>query len=447
MIYVLNKDGKPLMPTNRHGKVRKLLKQGLAKVKQVKPFFQIQLLYDSENYVQESTLKIDSGYTYIGVSVVNETKEFVSAEVELLSGIKNRLEERRQYRNIRRSRLRYRKPRFNNRKRSEGWLAPSIQHKYDSHIRIINKMKNLVPIKDTIVEVAAFDTHKIKNPNVEGVGYQQGDKQGFWNIREYVLHRDNHKCQHPTCKNKSESPILEVHHFKYWTGSKTDNADELITLCNKCHSSKNHQPKGILHGWMPKVSKVLKEAAYMSIVRWKLVNELNCKYSYGYITKSNRIAAHLEKSHANDAFCIESVGNQTKVETIYLQQVRKNNRSLELFYDAKYIDIRTGEKATGKDLFSGRSSRNKNHNSENLHKYRGNKLSKGRRSIRTERYSIQPQDIVLYDNQKYSVRGIQNKGAYVRLHNLKKVPKVSDVKVLYYRKSFVITTKEKKKVS
>lgn len=169
-----------------------------------------------------------------------------------------------------------------------------------------------------------------------------------------------------------------------------------------------------------------------------------CEYSYGYITKSNRISVGLEKSHRNDAFSIGTVGNQERAKTIYLEQVRRNNRSLELFYDAKYLDIRTNTKVTGKDLFNGRSTRNKNYNSENLHKYRGQKLSKGRRSIRTARYSIQPQDIVLYDNKKYYVRGIQNKGAYVRLHDLKKVPKVSDVKVLYYKKSFVRIEKKEK---
>ena len=32
MVYVLTKESKPLMPTNRHGHVRRLLKAGKAKV-------------------------------------------------------------------------------------------------------------------------------------------------------------------------------------------------------------------------------------------------------------------------------------------------------------------------------------------------------------------------------------------------------------------------------
>ncbi|HOQ40330.1 MAG TPA: RRXRR domain-containing protein, partial [Fervidobacterium sp.] len=61
MVYVLSVEGKPLMPTKRHGKVRRLLKQQLAKLVKTKPFT-IQLLYETTNYTQNITLGIDSGY-------------------------------------------------------------------------------------------------------------------------------------------------------------------------------------------------------------------------------------------------------------------------------------------------------------------------------------------------------------------------------------------------
>ena len=48
MVYVLNKDGGPLMPTERHGKVRRMLKEGKAKVVRREPFT-IQLLYETTN--------------------------------------------------------------------------------------------------------------------------------------------------------------------------------------------------------------------------------------------------------------------------------------------------------------------------------------------------------------------------------------------------------------
>lgn len=140
MVYVISKSGKSLMPTNRHGKVRILLKEKKARVVQNKPFT-IQLLYDSKEYTQLVNLGLDSGYNHIGYSVITEDRELMAGEVELLQGQSERLKERAMYRKQRRNRLRYRKPRFDNRKRADGWLPPSIKHKYDSHIRFIEKLK------------------------------------------------------------------------------------------------------------------------------------------------------------------------------------------------------------------------------------------------------------------------------------------------------------------
>lgn len=89
-----------------------------------------------------------------------------------------------------------------------------------------------------------------------------------------------------------------------------------------------------------------------------------------------------------------------RAHTVYLKKRRRNNRVLEKSYDAKYIDSRTGEKASGQQLFSGRSKRNKNLSVENLHRYRQRKTSKGRRAIRTKHYLIQPGTIVLYQHKR-----------------------------------------------
>lgn len=431
MVYVISKSGKPLMPTKRYAKVRILLKEKKAKVVQRKPFT-IQLLYETKEYTQPISLGIDSGYAYIGFSAITEKEELISGEVELLSGISERLKQRAMYRRQRRSRLRHRKPRFDNRKRPKGWLAPSIQHKYDSHIRFVNKLKKILPITDIVIEVANFDTHKLKNPNISGKKYQQGEQKGFWNIREYVLYRDNYTCQ--LC-GKQNVP-LEVHHIGYWIPDRTDRPDNLITLCIKCHTPKNHQEGGKLWGLKP-INKGFKEATFMSTIRWRLVNEFDCKHTYGYITKSRRIELGLDKSHANDAFVIAGGGNQERADMINFKQIRRNNRSLEKFYDAKYLDTRTGKKVSGKELSSGRKVRNKNFNDENLRQYRGHKISKGRRSIRTKRYFYQPNDLVKYDGKIYTVRGAQNKGEYIALREIKKVPRVDLVKPYEFRKGFV----------
>lgn len=432
MVYVLNRDGKPLMPTKRYAKIRILRKRGLLKVISAKPFT-VQLLYDTKNIIQDVTLGMDSGYLNIGFSAITEKQELISGEVKLLQGQKERLKERSDYRGLRRQRLRYRAPRFNNRisSKKEGWLAPSIQHKLDSHVRIIEKLRKILPISKIVIEVANFDIQKIKNPDIEGKEYQEGEQSGFWNLREYVLHRDGHKCQNPACKNKSKTPVLRTHHIIFKDEGGTDAPSNLITLCNKCHTPANHKKGKFLHNWMLEGKKVkgFKDSTFMSMVRWRLVNYLNAldietTHAYGFETKSKRIELGLEKSHFNDAFCIAGGNNQSRTEPFSVEQIRRNNRSLEKFYDAKFVDLRNGEKVSASLLSCGRTTRNKNKNGENLKVYRGEKLSKGRRTIRKQRYFYQPGDLVEYENKIYTVRGAQNEGKYIALREIKKVPKV-----------------------
>jgi N6-L-threonylcarbamoyladenine synthase len=171
MVYVLHQNGQPLMPTENHAKVRVLLKQGKAKVVNRCPFT-IQLLYSSTHYTQKVTLGVDSGSKHIGLSATTENKVLFEADVELRNDIVNLLSTRRELRCSRRNRkTRYRKPRFNNRRRKEGWLAPSVRHKVDSHITMIAKVHKILPISEIIVEVASFDIQKIKNPSISGTDY------------------------------------------------------------------------------------------------------------------------------------------------------------------------------------------------------------------------------------------------------------------------------------
>ncbi|MEA1974521.1 MAG: RRXRR domain-containing protein, partial [Bacillota bacterium] len=96
--------------------------------------------------------------------------------------------------------------------KKKDWLAPSIEHKIQTHLTIIDKVYQILPITKLIVETAQFDIQKIKNSEIQGIEYQQGNQLGFWNVREYVLFRDNHQCQH--CKGKSKDKILNVHHIE-----------------------------------------------------------------------------------------------------------------------------------------------------------------------------------------------------------------------------------------
>lgn len=329
MVYVISQNGQPLMPTENHAKVRILLKNKKAKVIKRCPFT-IQLVYDSTNYTQDITLGVDSGSKHIGLSATTPSKVLFESDVELRNDIVNLLSTRRQNRRTRRNRkTRYRKPRFNNRRRKEGWLTPSVQNKVDSHLTVIRKVHEILPITKVIVEVASFDIQKIKNPMISGTEYQQGEQLDFWNVREYVIFRDGHICQ--CCKGKSKDKILNVHHIESRkTGGNAPN--NLITLCETCHTGYH---KGIVA--LPKHIKrgmSFKDAAFMGIMRKYLYNALKGKYSnvfntYGYITKNTRITNNLPKEHYIDARCI--TGNPlAKSEGLifYYKKIRRHNRQI-----------------------------------------------------------------------------------------------------------------------
>lgn len=329
MVYVLNKNGQPLMPTENHAKVRVLLRQSKAKVVNNCPFT-IQLLYSSTSYTQPVTLGIDAGSKHIGLSATTEDKELYASDVELRNDIVKLLSNRRERRHSRRNRkTRYRKARFSNRKRNDGWLAPSIREKISTHLKVVDDVCKLVPVTKIIVETASFDIQKIKNPDIEGMDYQQGEQLGFWNVREYVLCRDNHVCQ--CCKGKSKDPVLNVHHIESRkTGGNAPN--NLITLCETCH-------KGYHKGTVKLPDEIkrgmkFKDAAFMGIMRWAFYGELKKRYpdvslTYGYITKDTRIKNGLPKEHYVDARCISGHPLARPLETVFcIKKVRCHNRQI-----------------------------------------------------------------------------------------------------------------------
>ncbi len=174
--------------TNRHGKVKHLLREGKAKVVNRTPFT-IQLVYESTEYVQPITLGVGAGSKVVGLSATTKREEVFASEVTLRNDIVDLLSTRRSIRRTRRNHLRYRKPRFLNRtsSKNKGWLAPSIEHKINSHLKVIADIHKILPIDKVIIETASFDIQKIKNPDISGTEYQQGEQLGFWNVREYVL--------------------------------------------------------------------------------------------------------------------------------------------------------------------------------------------------------------------------------------------------------------------
>ena len=339
MVYVLNKYGKPLMPTNRYGRVRRLLRKDHAVVVDYRPFT-IQLTYDTPNGVQEVSLGVDAGTKHVGFSATTKKKVLFEAELLLRSDIVEKLSTRREFRRARRNKkTRYRKSRFLNRTRSKkpGWLAPSVRQKVDSHIYWISKIYKFLPIGKITVETAQFDTQLLKAqehglPLPQGTDYQKGEQLGCWNVREYVLFRDEHECQ--CCKGKSKDKKLHVHHIE---SRKTggDAPNNLITLCSECHARYHRGeiklPKNARRGTS------LRDAAQMGIMRKSVFVQLEvlfgdiipCYETYGYITKHTRTNACLPKAHVIDARCIS--GNPCACSDgnyLIIRKLRANNRQL-----------------------------------------------------------------------------------------------------------------------
>jgi hypothetical protein len=450
LVYIQNINAIPLDPTKRFGKVRRMLRLGLAEVVRRAPFT-IRLLYEAGDVVHFADVGMDTGYATAAVSAVADGREMFAAEIALLDGEPERLAEKAAYRNHRRGALRHRKPGCMQETKPGNWLAPSLANKAEAHVRAVALVCSILPVRRVAVEVAAFDIHKLKNPEVEGIGYQHGEMYGFDNLREYVLHRDGHKCQNPGCKNKAKQPILQVHHLGFWKGDMTDRAGNLITLCAGCHRPENHKPGTVLWGWEPKLP-TFRAAAWMNAVRWRIVEGLRAvlpgvevEATYGYITKGRRRELEMDKSHLNDAFVVAGGTDQERCRPHDCVQRRRNNRSLERFYDARYMDTRDGKVKSGQELCSGRRTRSTAPEAmaEDLRRYRGHKAKAGYRAIRKERHPLQPGDLVRFDGKVATVKGSHCKGSRVVLAESGKSVATNKFELVKYGKGMSFSLRPK----
>lgn len=332
-VYVLSKEGKPLMPTRRFGKVRWWLKNGEAHVVHRTPFT-IQMDRETTLRTQPVMLGMDSASEHLGISASTEAHELLRVEVELRQDVKNNMSTRRELRRGRRYRkTRYRKPRFNNRGRKD-FIAPTIEQKVRTHENIIKFVCSILPVEKVVIEVAPFDTQKLDNPDIEGAEYQNGPLKEFSNVREYVLYRDGHTCQH--CKGKSGDKILQVHHIesRKVAGNSPRN---LVTLCKTCHEA--YHAKRIKLKLSSDVN--LRHAAHISVIPVLVCQRLwqhgvHLRKTYGYVTKQRRFTASMPKSHTNDAFCI--AGNLNAIRLgycYYMRCVRRHTRSLHVMKPSK----------------------------------------------------------------------------------------------------------------
>lgn len=416
------------MPTFNIRKVRRLLRTGRARIAGHKPFV-VQLLYETTDGIQDIEITEDTGYLYVGLSVKSEKHEYASEERKLLDDEKVRHDNRRKYRRARRNRLRYRKPRFSNRKASKKTdrIAPSLLNKADRQIDMVIRYARICPVTSIVIEAGQFDTQALKamekgEPLPQGVDYQCGPSFEYDNLREAVFARDGYKC---LCCGKSsieDGKILRMHHLGYRKNDRSNRMDNLATVCTDCHTPANHKKGGVLYGLKPKL-KPSSGAAFMNTVKWYIYRRLQEKYpdmvhlTYGSVTKRERNRRNIAKTHANDAYCIGGFHPKHRTCTGYYKKVRRHNRILSKFYDSRWVDRRDGKIRSGAQLANGRTCRNHKRDTENLRVYRKKRIRKGRYVLRAIRYSLQPGDTVSYKGADYTVVGMKNNGAAVTIQN------------------------------
>jgi 5-methylcytosine-specific restriction endonuclease McrA len=317
-VFVLSKDGKPIMPTNPC-KARMLLKDGKAKIVHRLPFT-IKLLYESMAYTQCVVAGMDTGSKTVGCAAIANGNVLYQSEVTLRNDISGKMEQRNMYRRVRRSRkIRYRECRFGNRYHSKrvGRLAPSLKSKVESHLREKRFVESILPVSKWKVELASFDIYKITNPEVNDKEYQEGNQKGYYNVRAYVLARDNYTCQH--CKGKSKDRKLHCHHIVWRSNNGTNTPANLICLCETCHDA--------LHNGGFKLSgrgAKTKHATEIGVIKSQL-KKSNWEFTetFGYETKYKREQClDLAKTHANDAIaiCCEDNQNVKLNNVIYLKK-------------------------------------------------------------------------------------------------------------------------------
>lgn len=325
-VFVVDTNKEALMPCHP-ARARKLLSAGKAAVYRRYPFTIILQEAVVEPAAQAVELKIDPGSKTTGVAMVAEFKRgrrvVWAANLEHRGQIiKQNLEKRRHARRTRRNRkTRYRQPRFDNRTRPRGWLAPSLRSRVDNVFNWSRKLVGLVPVTSIVVETVRFDTHKLVNPEVSGVMYQQGELQGY-EVREYLLEKWSRRCAYCDAENVP----LEVEHIIAKSRGGSDRVSNLTLSCNACNVEKSNRDVREFLTDKPDKLKVilaqarqpLKDAAAINSIRYAIGDqlkmlELPVSFWSGGRTKHNRVRQGYEKAHWIDALCVGETGEQVHI--------------------------------------------------------------------------------------------------------------------------------------
>ncbi len=350
-VFVLDSQQRPLMPCHP-ARARELLRKGRAAVFRRYPFTII-LSDRAGGDTQPIALKVDPGARTTGVALVADGRRgkrvVWAAEITHRGGqIRKALLSRRQRRRARRTRkLRYRPPRFQNRRRLEGWLPPSLLSRVGNIMTWAARLRRIAPITTLSMELVRFDTQAMQNPEISGVEYQQGTLAGY-EVREYLLEKWKRRCVYCGAENVP----LEVEHIMPKSRGGSDRVSNLALSCTRCNLAKgNRTASEFGHPEVQAATqKPLRDAAMVNATRWALWRALSgmglpLETGTGGRTRYNRIAQGYPKAHWIDAACVGVSGARVYVngiEPLGIKAMRRGKRQMCLMN--RYGFPRTGTK-------------------------------------------------------------------------------------------------------
>jgi 5-methylcytosine-specific restriction endonuclease McrA len=307
-------------------RARLLLERGRAVALRRYPFT-IRLRDRVGGATQPIRIKLDPGSKTTGIALVADADGNKPAKVLALfelqhrgKQISERLTARRAFRRRRRSaHLRYRAPRFANRTRPQGWLAPSLRHRVDTILSWARRLRGLAPIDGIVTELVRFDTQALERPDISGVAYQQGTLAGY-EVREYLLEKFDRACAYCGVTNVP----LNIDHIHPRSRGGSNRISNLVPACVPCNTEKDSQPVEVFLADRPTVlarikgqaKAPLQDVAAVNATRWALYDALKgtglpVEASSGGRTKYNRCRLGIPKTHALDAACVGRVETLT----------------------------------------------------------------------------------------------------------------------------------------
>ena len=469
MVYVLDVNGRPLMPTKRHGKVRHLLKNEQAKIINYRPFT-IQLMYKSTTYTQQLYGGTDAGRKNIGNAVVllkdNEiltvyTDHVTTRNKDVTKCMKERAEHRRASRRGERKRRQRRakknnqsfgtkerlipgcdKPiklkhiintesRFNNRKRSDNWITPTVRHLVQTHLNHIDELCKIMPITYWTLELNKFSFMKMEDGKIYGVDYQNGRLKGFDSVNDYIHNEQNGKCIF------CNSPIDHYHHVVERSKGGSDGPENIVGLCAH-HHDLVHKDKD----WHDKLSGLGQKKKYADLsvlnqaipfIYQGLVERFGEDKVFiinGWETKELRDELGHGKDHWLDSIVIASSNPYEKGKTIStdikvyeIQQYKNHDRALikaqterKYYLDGKCVATnrhkRTGQ--TQNSLHEFYIDTKSKHGKKDAHEIMQRLTVKKRIRRYNDTKRLMPGAVFMYNNGRYVMSGQLTNGQYLR---------------------------------